>query len=127
MRVAAPGWQVPILVFIGGVLGTGGRLALHSLGDTAGLIVANTLACFVLAALVAWASRTASPRATAIKLLVGTGLCGSLSTQSTLALLSVQSGASGVAVTVVSLIVGFSAVATGWVVGSALTPAPRSQ
>lgn len=80
---------------MGGAVGAVGR---HLIGLAAagvfgkafpyGTLVANGLGSFVLGALVAWVARVDAPPE--IKLLIGTGLCGALTTFSTFSVETLQ-------------------------------------
>lgn len=116
----------PLLVFAGGALGTCVRVAVFQFGETAGLITVNTAGTLILAFLSGLLVDVRMPWATPVKLFVGAGICGSLTTQSTLALMTVQSGFGGITLTLVSLVTGVCAAVSGWLIGSAVRPSPRS-
>ncbi len=114
-----------VLVFLGGGLGSVlryflGRLlstALPGLSFPLGILTVNLLASAVLGAVVSWA--TSRPEAEPWRLLLGVGLCGGLSTFSSLSqdtLTLLQQGRSGVAFLNVALNVTgcLLASATGW-------------
>ena len=84
------GWAV-VAVAAGGAVGAVVRHALATArwGPLRGVLVANTVGAAALGALVA---STDDPR---LLLLVGTGLCGALTTWSTLAVQVVQAGSHG--------------------------------
>lgn len=121
-----PRFLSPVLVFTGGALGTWVRVAVFQFGETAGLITVNAVGTLILATLSGLLAHVHTPRATPVKLFVGAGICGSLTTQSTLALMTVQAGVGGLALTLVSLVTGLCAAVSGWLIGSALRPSPRS-
>jgi CrcB protein len=86
-----------------------------------GTLTVNLIGCFILALLTA-ATAVVSP---AVSATLGIGLCGALTTYSTLSyetLRLVEEGARfyAVANVTVSLLGGFGAVGLGWLVGSAL-------
>ncbi len=112
-----------ILVAIGGAVGAVGRhlIGLASAGTLGkalpyGTLFANGLGSFMLGALVAWVARTdASPE---VKLLIGTGLCGALTTFSTFSVETLQlleQGQRGAAVgnLVCNLVVGLGLAGLG--------------
>ncbi len=121
-----PRFLSPVLVFTGGALGTWVRVAVFQFGETAGLITVNAVGTLILATLSGLLAHAHTPRVTPVKLFVGAGICGSLTTQSTLALMTVQAGGGGLALTLVSLMTGLCAAVSGWLIGSALRPSPRS-
>lgn len=121
-----PRFLSPVLVFTGGALGTWVRVAVFQFGETAGLITVNAVGTLILATLSGLFAHAHTPRVTPVKLFVGAGICGSLTTQSTLALMTVQAGVGGLALTLVSLMTGLCAAVSGWLIGSALRPSPRS-
>lgn len=121
-----PRFLSPVLVFTGGALGTWGRVAVFQFGETAGLITVNAVGTLILATLSGLLAHAHTPRVTPLKLFVGAGICGSLTTQSTLALMTVQAGVGGLTLTLVSLVTGLCAAVSGWLIGSALRPSPRS-
>ena len=116
----------PLLVFAGGAPGTWGRVAVFQLGETAGLITVNTVGTLILAFLSGLLLDARTPWAAPVKLFVGAGICGALTTQSTLALMTVQSSFGGLTLTLVSLVTGVCAAISGWLIGSAVRPSPRS-
>lgn len=105
--------------------GTAGRLALNHLGSIEGLLIANTIGCFILAATTSWVAGTELRHGHLISLFLGTGLCGALTTQSALALATLRPG---ILIAVVSLFLGAGFAAAGWWAGRvlALPPFPRS-
>ncbi len=121
-----PRFLSPVLVFTGGALGTWVRVAVFQFGETAGLITVNAVGTLILATLSGLLAHAHTPRVTPVKLFVGAGICGSLTTQSTLALMTVQAGVGGLTLTLVSLVTGLCAAVSGWLIGSALRPSPRS-
>lgn len=122
-----PRFLPPIAVFAGGVLGTWVRWMVFHAGETTALFIVNTVGTLILAALTAALKNAPEPWGPLLKLFVGTGLCGALTTQSTFALVVVQSGASGAFFTLMSLLAGICAAVAGWFVGSAFNRTPRSQ
>jgi CrcB protein len=86
-----------------------------------GTLTVNVLASFVLGAVTGAAGAVAP----AVALVLGTGLCGALSTYSTfsfetLRLLETRARFYAVANVVVALVAGFGAAALGWTAGAAL-------
>lgn len=116
----------PLLVFAGGALGTWVRVAVFQLGETAGLITVNTVGTLILACLSGLLVDARTQWAAPVKLFVGAGVCGALTTQSTLALMTVQSGFGGLTLTLISLVTGVCAAVSGWLMGLAIRPSPRS-
>jgi CrcB protein len=87
-----------------------------------GTLAVNVLASFLLGALTGAADAVAP----AVALVLGTGLCGALSTYSTfsyetLRLLETRARFYAGANVVVALVAGFGAAALGWTVGAALS------
>ena len=85
--------DVVTVVFLGGCVGTGLRYASSSIADVGGFHVgtfaANMVACFVYAALSAWLGSSSLLKGRAKEYVnrgFGMGMCGGLSTMSTLAL-----------------------------------------
>ena len=85
--------DVVAVVFLGGCVGTGLRYASSSIADVGGFHVgtfaANMVACFVYAALSAWLGSSSLLKGRAKEYVnrgFGMGMCGGLSTMSTLAL-----------------------------------------
>lgn len=112
-----------ILVALGGAVGAvlrhlASQVATGMLGrpSTYGTLFVNVVGSFVLGALVTWAARTEAPPD--IKFLVGTGLCGALTTFSTFSvetLQLVEQGHRGAALANVglNLVLGLGAAALG--------------
>jgi CrcB protein len=117
------GVRALILVAIGGAVGAVGRhlvglVASGILGKPSpyGTLVVNVLGSFMLGALVTWAARVDAPPD--IKFLLGTGLCGALTTFSTFSvetLQLLQQGHRGAALAniALNLVLGLGAAAAG--------------
>lgn len=123
--------RLVLLVFAGGVLGTGLREAvvLLDLGEGIpwGVLAVNLLGAFLLGALVrGLAARDETPRRRAVRLLAGTGVLGGFTTYSALAtdtlLLLEDEPVLGVAYGVATVVLGLACAVAGWALAAALWP-----
>ena len=109
-------------VFAGGMLGTGVRVLTGiAVPEAPALLIVNAAGTFGLAVLTAWALAHPAQRTLLLRLFAGTGLCGSLTTQSAFALHTLTAGPAGGALFAgVSVTAGLAAGALGWILGSRL-------
>jgi CrcB protein len=124
--------QLVVLVGLGGIVGTAARYGLArwlptGTGFPWGTLLANLVGALILGALLESLSRRGpdAGRLRQLRLLVGTGFCGGLTTYSTLAVesdLLIRAHRDGLAATyaLVSVVAGVAVVATGIAIASRL-------
>ena len=119
-----------LLVFVGGTVGTAGRLALGLWIPDAGGIPVATFAVNIVGAFLLGLLAARMPQATDLRVLLGTGVLGGFTTYSALMTGTVELWSAAPAIAAVyavgSLVLGLAAAALGLRLGRPLDSSPRT-